>query len=226
MSHMKLEVLNGMDKGVGTLKIQFEKIGFAVIWLKNPTSAEVMAAVEYLSSKEALMKFPESYKFFGVYTTCHGLYHSFLTKDECLPYSTVTNIAKSDNLTKMKLFLFIFDCCRSDSNVDTALFPDAVQDRTDPETNMGPNTMILYAQTGTQTTWGPRDGITYMAHELINLLNTDISLRSLPATIRKNLKMFNMPSRMIVPSHDTLSEDFVFIHERNKKCKFLEMYLT
>ncbi len=220
MSALKLDVLQGMDEGAKKLKTEFEKVGFAVIWLQNPSSAEVTAAVDYLSSEEAIKKFPKSYEFFGVYVTCHGLYHKFLTRDGCLPYSMVANIAKSHHLTNLKLFLFIFDCCRSDSDADTVLFPDSPRG-VDPETNMGSNTMIIYAQTGTQTAWGPGDGITFMAHELIKLINTDISLTSLPAKLRQGLKKIPLLLSMKVPSHETLLEDVFLVRKRNDKSKFL-----
>lgn len=85
---------------------------------------------------------------------------------------------------------------------------------------MGPNTMILYAQSGGGTTWGPGDGITYMAHDLLDLIGTDIHLVSLPTKLRERNNKRPLPSTMISPSHDTLCKEFILVKERDDKSKF------
>ena len=218
------KILVGMGKGVEKLKFEFEKLGFVVVWLKNPTSAEVQAAMDYLSSEEVIRTFPESFKFFGVYVTCHGNDRTFFTKDGSIAYDSVASMAKRDSLQKsLQLFLFIFDCCRSNPVTDIAAYPDGkisegVPDL--PESNMGPNTMILYAQSGGGTTWGPGDGITYMAHDLLKLIGTHIHLRSLPAKLRESIKKRGLPSTMILPCHETLHEEFILVKERDDRSKF------
>ena len=194
-----------------------------MIWLENPTSDDLTAVVEYLSSDEAARKYPESYKYFVSYYTGHGNIHTFYTENGSFSYESIGDIAHHLQNPKMvskctfELFVHFFDCCRVVSG-DMGMYPDgktAEPKPVHPETKMCRNAQFLYATSAGSWSFGEGGGMSKMAETVIDLVGTPISLHQLAMELRRRI------SDLTFPSHDTALYDVILCEKRNERSKFV-----